>query len=153
MSSGMNKDCASSLRPQWPQVKTVKCKLLYTNMAYADLALELGRCRLKSVNKWLGIRIRLVEKQQQMQLAVTTEDLLGWLLRKLHHQRQTVLWDELMKWLVRHGVVFQLRSPRVKLYTLTRWCIHKYRSRGMWINALVLINLNNSRDCHFYFCC
>ena len=80
----------------------------------------LGRGRLQSVDKRLGVGLGLVDEQQQVLLAVAAKDPLGRLLRELHDQRQTVLRHELAKTVVRYGVVFQLRPARVKLHILTR---------------------------------
>jgi len=83
----------------------------------ADLALEFGGRLSQCVDQRSELRLGLVEKQQQVQLQVTAEDLLRRLLRELHYQRKAVLRDERSQRFQRHLAVLQLRMPLVKLTT------------------------------------
>jgi len=53
----------------------------------AHLAVILWRSFSQCINKCLSIRLRLVNKQQQMKLLVATEDLLSRLLGELDDNR------------------------------------------------------------------
>ena len=86
-----------------------------TDRTLANLALVLWCCLLECTNKRQLIGLCLVQKQQQMQLQVTAEDLLSRLLGELHHHRQTMFHQEGMKRLVGHRIVLQVGSSVIKL--------------------------------------